>query len=217
MTFCVFNKNAKEDYKTRKVLFISLVFNFVYSIFLLTLSLIFSSKWFFVLSIYYELIFVARIYIYIQTNRKKDMRLELVTMRACGWFLLLINLVVSTMMFILMNRDNSISHGKITVIGIATYTFLSFSLAIIGCLRHFKRNNCYYFCAKIISLTSSSVSFATLTNTMLATFGENNLLLRSIILPILCGVISIFIILCAILMARKANSNLRILKNEEKR
>ena len=56
---------------------------------------------------------------------------------------------------------------------------------------------------------------ATLTNTMLATFGEDNLLLRKIILPLLCGAIAIFIIVCAILMIRKATIDIRTLKNEE--
>lgn len=218
MPFSVFDEKKKNaDNRTRKFLFFSLAFNFAYSIFLLIISLVYSSKWFFVMSIYYALIFAVRVFIYIQINRKKGERSELLTMWACGCFLLLINLVVSTIMFILIYEGNAVSHGKIIVIGIATYTFLSLSLAIIGCLRYLKRNNHVYSCAKIVSLISASVSLATLTNTMLETFGENNLLLRSIILPILCGAISIFIILCAIFMIRKANSNLRILKNEEKR
>ena len=54
----------------------------------------------------------------------------------------------------------------------------------------------------------------TLTNTMLATFGSENELLRSIILPILSGVVAIFIIVCAILMIKKANNDLKVLKNE---
>ena len=48
---------------------------------------------------------------------------------------------------------------------------------------------------------------------MLSTFGESNLLLRSIILPVLSGFVSIFIIVCAIIMIRKANLDLRKLKN----
>ena len=210
---------VKKDthYRIKIFLYISLIFNIAYSIFLLVVSQIFYSKWFFVMSIYYGLLSTARIFIFFQINPKKDMRSRIITMRACGYFLLLINLVVSTMMFILIYRNNIIKHHEITVITLATYTFSSLTFAVIGILRHLKRNNHVYSCVKIISLTSASVSLATLTNTMLATFGENNLLLRSIILPILCGVIAIFIVICAILMICKANFDLRILKNEEER
>ena len=52
---------------------------------------------------------------------------------------------------------------------------------------------------------------------MLCTFGEGNLLLRSIILPILSGFVAIFIIACAVLMISKANLNLRKLQNAKER
>ena len=211
-----FYKIKKDThYRIKIFLYISLVFNIAYSIFLFVVSQIYYSKWFLVMSIYYGFLSTARIFILFQINPKKNMHSRIITMRACGYFLLLINLVVSTMMFILIYRNNVIKHHEITVITLATYTFLSLSLAIVGILKHLKQNNHVYSCVKIISMTSASVSFATLTNTMLATFGENNLMLRSIILPILCGAISIFIIVCAILMIRKATLDLRILKNEK--
>ena len=218
MFFSIFDRIKKDtNYRIKIFLYFSLIFNIVYAIFLFVVSQIYFSKWFFVMSIYYGLLSTARIFIFFQTNPKKDTRSKIKTMRACGYFLLLINLVVSIMMFILIYRNNIIKHHEITVITLATYTFSSLSFAIIGILRHLKRNNHVYSCVKIISLISASVSLVTLTNTMLATFGENDLSLRKIILPILCGAISIFIIVCAILMIRKANLDLRILKNEEER
>ena len=218
MLSSLFDKIKNDThYRIKIFLQISFVFNIAYSIFLFVVSQIYYSKWFFVMSIYYGLLSAARIFIFIQAQPKKDMRSNIITMRACGYFLLLINLVVSTIMFILTYRNNVIKHHEITVITLATYTFSSLTIAILGIIKHLKRNNHVYSCVKIISLTSASVSLATLTNTMLATFGENNLLLRNIILPSLCGIIAIFIIICAILMIRKANLDIRILKNEEKR
>ena len=52
-------------------------------------------------------------------------------------------------------------------------------------------------------------------NTMLSTFGEGNMVLRNIILPILSGAVALFIIVCAALMIYKANMDLRIIKNEK--
>ena len=218
MLFLIFDKIKKDThYRIKFFLYFSLACNIAYAIFLFAVSQIYYSKWFFVMSIYYGLLSLTRIFISFQINPNKNIRSKIITMRTCGYFLLLINLVVSTMMFILMYRTTAIKHHEITVITLATYTFSSLSVAIIGILKYLKRNNHVYSCVKIISLTSASVSLVTLTNTMLATFGENNLLLRGIILPILCYIVAIFIIDCAILMIYKANLDLRILKNEEKR
>lgn len=203
------------NYKAKLTLILSLIFNVGYAIFLFVISQIYHSKWFFVMSIYYGLLSAARIFIFLQLSPQKVLRSKIATMRACGYFLLLINVVVSFMMFILIYQSGVVKHHEITVITLATYTFSSLSLAIIGSFKHLKQNNYVFSCAKIISLISASVSMATLTNTMLATFGEDNMLLRKIILPLLCGAIAIFIIVCAILMIRKATLDIRTLKNEE--
>ncbi len=210
-----FFEKIKKDthYRIKTFLCVSLVFNIAYSIFLFVISQIYYSRWFFIMSIYYGLLFTARIFIFVQTKPKKEMGSRIKTMRACGYFLLLINLVISIMMFILIYRNNVVKHHEITIITLATYTFLSLTIAILGIVKYLKQNNHVYSCVKIIHLTSASVSLATLTNTMLATFGEDNLMLRSIVLPILCGAIAVFIIISAILMIYKANLDLRKLRN----
>ena len=217
--FSDFFERIKIDtaFKIKLFLCLSFIFNILYSVFLFVVSEMYSSKWFFVTSIYYGQLSVARIFIYLQISPQKQLVSKIKTMRACGCFLLSINLVFSTMMFILIYRNQYIKHHEIIVIALATYTFTSLTMAIINSIKHLSKNNYLHSCAKIISLISASVSIVTLTNIMLSTFGENNSLLRSIILPILGGFVSIFIIICAILMIRKANLDLRKLKNEKER
>ena len=140
---------------------------------------------------------------------EKNLRKKISTMRACGFFLFLVNVAVSVMMIVLSYTLSHIKHHEITVITLATYTFSSLTLAIISSIKHLKNNDHVYFCVKAISLISASVSMVTLTNTMLATFGDGNTLLRSIILPIISAVVSVFIIVCAVLMVKKANRALR--------
>ena len=203
-------------FRIRLFLCLSFLFNIAYSIFLFAVSQIYSSKWFFVTSIYYGLLSVVRIFIYSQITLQKQLVSKIKAMRACGYFLLSINLVFSTMTFILINGNQYIQHHEIVVITLATYTFTSLTIAIINSIKYLRKNDYLHTCAKIISLISASVSIVTLTNIMLCTFGEDNLLLRSIILPILSGFVSIFIIVCALLMTSKANLDLRNLKNGEK-
>ncbi len=213
--FSDFFERIKIDtaFRTKLFLCLSFIFNIAYSVFLFVASQIYSSKWFFVTSIYYGLLSVTRIFVCLEISPQKQLVLKIKTMRVCGCFLLSINLVFSTMMFILIYGKQYIRYHEIIVIALATYTFASLTMAIINSIKHSSKNDYLHSCAKIISLISASVSIVTLTNIMLSTFGENNSLLRSIILPILSGFVSIFMIVFAILMIRKANLDLRKLKN----
>ena len=211
----VFARIKKDShFRIKAFLRASMLLNVAYAIFLFVTARIYDSEWFLVMAAYYALLSVARGFVFAQINAKRGSHAKIVTQIICGCFLLLINVVVSVMMFILMGGSNSIKHHEIIVITLATYTFTSLTFAIIGSIRHLKQGNRVYFCAKIISLTSASVSLVTLTNTMLITFGQEQILLRSIILPILCAAVAIFIIVCAVLMIVKANIELKRLRNE---
>ena len=212
--FSAFLKKIKDNIEFRIKLFllISLIFNFGYAIFLFVVSQVYFSKWFLVMSLYYALLSTARIFIFFETNPKNSLRKKILIMRACGYFLFLLNLVVSVMVFLLIYTAPYTKYHEIIVITLATYTFSALTIAIVNIVRSLKKNEYVYSCVKMISLISASVSMLTLTNTMLATFGSENELLRSIILPILSGVVAIFIIVCAILMIKKANNDLKVLK-----
>ena len=203
------------DFRIKLFLFISLICNFLYTAFLFVVSKIYSSKWFFIMSIYYGLLSIVRIFIFSQINPKKKLCKKIKVMRASGCFLVLLNIVVAVLMFLLIYTTPYVKHHEITVIALAAYTFSGLAIAIITSVKHLKNNNHVYASVKVISLVSASVSMVTLANTMLATWGSEDMRLRSIILPILSGAVSIFIIVGAVLLIRKANFDLRILKNEE--
>lgn len=202
------------NFRIKLFLCLSLIFNIVYSFFLLIVSVMHTSKWFLVMSVYYGLLSIIRLLIFVLLNPKREKRLKILTMLTSGCFLLLINLVVSTMMFVLIYSYPPVKHHEITVITLATYTFSCLTVSIINSIKQLRKNNHIYISCKIIGLVSASVSLVTLTNTMLATWGESNSTLRSIVLPILSGVVAVFIIVCAIFMITKATIDLRGMKNE---
>lgn len=206
-----------RDFRIKVFLFLSILFNATYAIFLCVASHVYHSKWFFATSIYYALLSASRIFIYFQIDPQKNLYQKIKIMRACGYFLFALNVVVSVVLFILIRNPEQITYHEITVITLATYTFSALSIAIVSSIKHVKKKNYVYSCVKIISLISATISLTTLTNTMLSTFGENNALLRGIILPLLSSFVSIFIIFCAVLMIVESNIALRILKNEQKR
>ena len=216
MRLSFFEKIHKDtDFRTKVLLAGSFAVNFAYALFLFVVSRIYSSKWFFVVAIYYVMLFAVRIFMFSQIILRKSIRGKIIVMRNYGCFLFLLNVAVSVMMFLLIYTVPYVKHHEITVITLATYTFSSVTFAVISSMKRLKKNDYVYFCVKSLSLISASVSMVTLTNTMLATFGGDDRILRNIILPILSGVIAIFIIMCAIFMIRKANKDLRMLRDEE--
>ena len=206
---------SDTDFRITLFLSLSLFFNFVYALFLFVVSQLYRSKWFFIMSIYYGLLATARIFIFLQTLTPKRLRQKILLMRNCGYFLFLLNTAVSVMMFVLIYTAPNVQHHEITVIALAAYTFSTLSIAIVSSIKYMKNNHYVYSCVKLMSLVCASVSMVTLTNTMLTTFGEGNILLRSVILPLLSGCVSILIILSALFMIKKSNLHLRKLNNEE--
>ena len=202
--------------RIKQFLLISLILNGAYSGFLLTISLLYSSRWFLVMSVYYGLLAGVRIVIYRQIYPQKDATAKVKRIRICGYFLLILNLVVSTMMFLIIYGNHFVKHHEITVITLAAYTFISLTMAIIGGVKYLRKNDCVYSCAIMVTLISASISLVTLTNTMLATFG-GDASLRAVILPFLSGAVSIFIIIGAIFIICKTTITLRVLKNEQER
>lgn len=205
---------SDSNLRTKLILFGSLMFDAAYSAFLILIGKINSSGWFIVMSAYYGLLFVARIFIFSMINNDKNPPKAIKVMRVCGIFLLLINIAVAFMMLFLIRENEGRVYNEIVVIAIAAYTFSTFTLAIIESAGQYKRRNYIYFCAKLINLICASVSMATLADVMLSTFGEGELQLRSIMLPLLCTAVSVFTVSSAILMIRKANYDMRVIEDE---
>ncbi len=205
------------NFKTNAMIATSVAFSLVYAIFLLVQGILYHSGWFYVMSAYYLLLFAMRCYVFAKVVQNNSPRAKTATMGVCGYCLLGLNVVVSVSMFVLIYTNRAVDYHVITVISLATYTFYSIAMAIVGSVKQFRQNNPVYLSAKAISMVSTSVSLVNLTNTMLATFGDDSPALKSVILPILSAFVTLFITTCAILLICKSKQDLRKLDNEEKR
>lgn len=203
---------GNAPFRIKLFLCASFLCNVLYSIFLFVVGRLYISNWFLVMSIYYALLSIVRSVCIFQVYSRKQELPKIKAMQACGVFLLLIDLVVATMMFILMHGDKAVQHHEITVIALAAYTFSALTIAIYNYVKYMRKREYIFSCIKAISLTAASVSLVNLTTTMLHTWGRQNEALKSVILPILSAFVSIFIIVCAILMIRKTNLDIRTLK-----
>ncbi len=187
--------------------------NVAYAVFQLGLGLYHTSFWYYSLAAYYVCLAVMRFYLSRHTGKHgpgEKMREELVKYRTCGWVFLVMNLALTLMIFFMVYWNRTFHHHEITTIAMAAYTFTTFTFAIINIVKYRKYKSPVFSASKAISLAAACVSMITLTSTMLTTFGEaDGVLFRSLMLALIGGAVSVFIITMAIYMIVRATRALR--------
>ncbi len=211
------NKYAKrwlEDTRLRvnASLYSSLILNFAFAVFQLFLGIFHASFWFYSLAGYYLSLAAMRYFLVRYTAKKKpgeNVVEELHRYRICGLVFLLMNIILSLIIFFMIYFGRTFRHHEITTITIAAFTFTAFTLAIINVVKYRKYNSPAYSAAKAISLASACVSMLTLESTMLTTFGGTDALMRKLFLSISGGVVSAFILFLACYMIIESNKKIK--------
>ncbi len=196
----------------------SLVWNIAYSLFQFWLGITHSSFWFCSMAGYYMSLAFVRFFMLGHTRKHlpgERMKEELQRYRACGWVFLVMNLAVTLMIFFMVYWNRTFEHDQITTIAMAAYTFTTFTFAIVNLVKYRRYNSPVYSASKAISLAAASVSMLTLTSTMLTTFGEaDGMAFRRLMLGLIGGAVSVFIIAMAIYMIVRSTKKLKLLKAE---
>ncbi|MBR4406732.1 MAG: hypothetical protein IKT27_00255 [Clostridia bacterium] len=195
----------------------SLIWNTAFGLFQLGLGFYHNSFWFYSMFAYYVMLGVMRFFLVKHTRKYKANEQTEIEMRKyvlSGWLLLFMNLALAVIVFFIVYWNKTFNHHMITTIALATYTFLTFTFAIVNIVRYKKYKSPVYSAAKNISLIAGSVSMLTLETTMLTTFGTNeNPLFNQIILSLTGVAVIGFAITMAIIMITKGTKNLKEAKN----
>ncbi len=193
----------------------SFLFNIFYSLFLFCLGAIYHSNWFFVMGVYFFALAIFRltIFYFIVYRPALTKRQENNAYMAYGWLLLFLNLWISALIFPMIFKHHPTVYHEIVVIALATYTFSTMAVGIINFIKYIKHPHLLYKTLRIISLITASVSMLTLANTMMATWGKDNLLLRYIVLCGLGCAISLLIIFLSFYIIKTAKHNAKEVNN----
>ena len=197
----------------------ALVFNLIYAGFQLCLGLWHHSVWFYSMAGYYLLLGLMRLMLIRHTRKHLPGEMQTAEWkkyRLCGTLLLLMTLVLTVFILYFVLRIREFRHHEITTIAMATYTFTSLTLSIIGSIRYRKYGSPVYSAAKAISVVAAIVSVLTLENAMLTAFGQDNgELFRQIMLGA-TGVAAVCAVqYIAVCMIARARRNLNIHTGEE--
>lgn len=202
------------QFKINVSLYTSLFINIAYALFQFVLGIYHNSLWYYSMFAYYIILASMRFSLLKYTRTYKineSENLELKKTRFCGYFLLLMNIALAVIIFFIIYFNKVVKHHQITSIALATYTFLSFTFAIINFIKYKKYNSPVYNCSKSITLICTCVSMITLTSTMLNSFGNNDEKFRLIVLSlsgILVIVLTFILAIKMIIESNKKGSNL---------
>ena len=195
----------------------SLIWNVTFAIFQLGLGFYHKSFWFYSMFAYYVLLGVMRFFLIKHTRKYKaneETAIEVKKSILCGYLLIAMNLALSVIVFFMVYWNKTFYHHMITTIAMATYTFFTFTFAIINLVKFRKYKSAVYSSAKTISLIAGAVSMLTLESTMLTTFGTNESPLFRQLMLSLTGVAVIGLaITMATIMIVKGNKQLKQFKN----
>lgn len=206
------------QWRTMITLSISLLWNSAYALFQLWLGMTHHTLLYYALAAYYFSLALMRIFLATHTRKYsagEKMLAELKKYRLCGWIFLAMNTALTVMIAFMIYRNYAPQHHEIVTIAMAAYTFTTFTVAIVNLVRYRKYNSPVYSASKAISLAAACVSMITLTSTMLATFHDGAVEESRLMLALVGGAVSLFIIGMAAYMIVHSTKKIKAIKAKE--
>ena len=200
-------------FRQKVTLAVSLSFNLIYALFQLGMGFYYRSRWFFALATYYVLLILMRRFLLRDLKNLtpgENMREELRRYLFCGWALAAMTPALIVIVIFIIFQNRGFSYHPITTIAIAAYTFTTFTLAIINVVRHRKHKSPLISAAKVVSMTTASVSMLSLETAMLFAFGSHtDELFNRVITGTSGALVCIFVLTMAIHMIVRAKKELQ--------
>lgn len=174
-----FGAQFLEDYTFRTILTTmpSFIINVAYTVYNGVIGIVNQSSWFITMAVYYSLLGVMR-YHAVNTGRKisrmKNQKLirkkELAVIKTDGILLLLLNLALSGVVLLTIEKGRAKAYSEIMAISIAAYTFYKTTMAVINMVKVRKMQSPILITIRNIGVADALVSMLTLQTTMLASF-----------------------------------------------
>ncbi len=194
---------------------ITLILNALYSAFQLLLGVRHGSVWYTAFSAYYLMLALMRFYLLRYTKDHQlceDIKRELQSYRFCAVILLLLNVILSVIVFYITWQNKGFLHNAFTTVVISVYTVVSVFKSIYNLIKYRKYKSPALNAVKIIGVTSSAVSLLTLETTLFTKEGRT----RRLVVGITGFIVIAFVLATAVYMIIFASKRLKnLVKSEE--
>lgn len=163
-----------KQYRKKSIELFSLIFSAVFGTFNGILSIISSSIWFLMLSIYYLALSIARIgiYCYKQGVREKTKLASIKLYRNSGIFLLVMNFAIGVAVLQIVFIEKRFNYPGLFIYAVATYAFTKITLAIINISKTRGTKNYTEMSLRSINLIDASVSILALQTALISEFSD---------------------------------------------
>lgn len=168
-----------RDWRVRLCLTLtaSLLFHTVYALFGLLAGIYYRGRWFYALALYDLLLCGARTFIlYTLTRRASGEGRAWRCYYLCGIALLLMMPTLITLVVLIILAARPLAYHGITTLIVALYTLIVFLAALWGIFRYRKGGNPLLLAARVLSLTTASVSLLSLEVALVFSLGGNPML-----------------------------------------
>ena len=205
-------------FRTHVSLYVSLGINLLYVGMNGISSIIYRTRWFAILAVYYLILAVMR-FLLLKYARKSGIgsnRLgELQKARVCSVILLNLNFILTGAVLMILYQNKGYEYHGILIYAMAAYTFYITINAIVNLIRYRKYKSPVMTISKIIVLCSALVSMLSLETAMFSQFGQDmNPESRQLMIILTGAGISIAIIGMSSYMIVKTSEELQELKKQ---
>ena len=162
------------SFRTHVSLYRSLALNVFYAGMKFALGVYYRSVWFGTLAVYYLLLAVTRFALVRYASRSSfgaDLRSEWKRYRLCGVILLFLNLALTGMVILVVEKNEGFHYAGYLIYIMAVYAFYSITAAIVNVVKYRRYRSPVMSAAKVLHLAAALVSMLALETAMLAQFG----------------------------------------------
>ena len=162
-----------EKFRINVTLFGSLIWNMAYAVFQLGLGLFHDTMWYCAFAAYYAILGVMRFFLFKHSKKYapgEQLQMEFRRYRLCGILIAIMNLALAVIVGFIIYQNRTFVHHQITTITMATYTFITLTVAIVNVIKYQKHPSPVFSATKAINFAAALVSLLTLETTMLTTF-----------------------------------------------
>ncbi len=187
--------------------------NLLYIVLKLVSGIYYRSMWFVALAVYYLLLAGMR-FLLVRRLHTQDASEELRRYRLCGVMLLFMNQALAGIVIFMVHQNRGFAYPGLLIYAMAAYAFYAVAIAIVQIVKTRKHQSPVLSAAKAINFVAALVSILSLTTAMLSQFGgEGNAEFNRTMTGAVGGGVCTIVIGMAVYMIRRANKNLKMLRN----
>lgn len=201
-------------FKTKISLLLSLALNTGYAVLKFAAGIFYGSAWLITLAAYYTLLLTMRFLLVLHIHRNtRDMAAEWKRCRACGVVLLLMNIILTGMVILVLQRGEGFVYPGYLIYGMALYDFCTMTMAIVNLVKIRKQKSPVLTAAKVINVAAALIAMLSLETAMITQFGaEDGEVFRHTMIASTGGGICVVMVVMAVLMIARSTKNIKELK-----